>query len=205
MLAAAFSHILLPQIPLPGYRILTLVLGVILVLLVLVAWTVFFLHPDHVPWRHAMSWTRMLLVLTLAILTSVAFYWALRFWLIGYRSRFPDVDYAWNAGISALRRSGISLQSTPLFLVLGPPSPQLEETTMDACGREFAVRGVPEGPAPLHWYANVEGIYLVCSEVGWLNRVNRFVHQQSLKMGAPSEGDADEASRGERTGQGSLP
>ena len=90
-----------------------------------------------------------------------------------------SIDYAWNAGVTALKRNGISMKSTPVFLILGSPSPELELTTMDACGQEFAVRGVPEGPAPLHWYANADGIYLVCSEVGWLNRVNRVVQQQT--------------------------
>jgi len=155
-----------------------LVLGLFLVVLVIVAWTVFFLHPAHVPWRHTMSLARIAIVLALVVLTPVAFYWALRLWLVGYRSRFPNIDYAFNAGIQALKRSGISLQATPVFLILGPPSPEVEEMVMDACGREFIVRGVPEGPAPLHWYANAEGIYLVCSKVGWINSVNRAVHQQ---------------------------
>jgi len=172
----------------------TLVLSLSLLLVVLIAWTVFFLNPAHVPWRHAMSWTRMASVFVLAFLTCVTFYWSLRIWLIGYRSRFPDIDYAWNAGMTALRRNGISLQSTPVFLILGPPSRQLEETTMDASGREFAVRGVPEGPSPLHWYANAEGIYLVCNEAGWLNRVNRVVHRHDLKTDRQPGTSADETS-----------
>ena len=106
--------------------------------------------------------------------------WALGFWLVEYRSRFPDIDWAWKAGVDALASNGISLRTTPVFLILGPPSAELEQTIMDACGRKLVVAGVPEEPAPLHWYANAEQIYLVCSEVGWLSRVNWEVHQQSL-------------------------
>ncbi len=155
----------------------SLALGFFLLVLVLTAWTIFSLSPSHVPWRHAMSWTRIVTVAALVLLVPLTFYWMLRLWLVGYRSRFPDVDHAWNAGIQALSRNGISLRAAPVFLILGVPSPELERSIMDACGGEFAVRGVPEGPAPLHWYARADRIYLVCSEVGWLSRINREVNQ----------------------------
>jgi hypothetical protein len=152
-----------------------------LLVLVLVAWTLYFLNPVHVPWRHAMSWSRMGIVLALVVVTPLTLYWALRYWLIRYQSRFPDIDRAWEAGVQALRNHGISLRTTPVFVILGSPSPELEQSLMDASNREFLVRGVPEGPAPLHWYASDEGIYLVCSEVGWISRLNRVVHQQTTK------------------------
>ena len=162
----------------------SLMLGLFLLILVAIAWTLFSLSPSHVSWRHAMPWTRIITVVVLAVLVPLTFYWMLRLWLVGYRSRFPDIDHAWNAGAQALARSGISLRAVPVFLILGVPSPELERSIMDACGGEFAVRGVPEGPAPLHWYANAERIYLVCSEVGWLSRINREVsHAQHV---APS-------------------
>jgi hypothetical protein len=154
-----------------------LVLGLSLLVLVAIAWTIFSLSPSHVPWRHAMAWTRIGIVIALVFLVPLTFYWMLRLWLVGYRSRFPDIDEAWNAGLQALARNGISLRAAPVFLILGVPSADLERSIMEACGGEFSVRGVPEGPAPLHWYANADRIYLVCSEVGWLSRVNREVNQ----------------------------
>ena len=169
-----------------------LMLGLFLIVMIVVAWTVFALNPVHVTWRHVISWPRILTVMALAILAPLTFYWTLRLWLIGYRSRFPEIDVAWNAGVEALRRNGIALQSTPVFLVLGVPSMELENAMIDACGRDFAVRGVPEGPAPIHWYANAEAIYLVCSEAGWLSQVNRVVHQQSLRAEGPLEPGASE-------------
>jgi hypothetical protein len=155
----------------------SLVLGFFLLVLVVIAWTIFSLSPSHVPWRHAMTWTRIFSVVALVFLVPLTFYWMLRFWLVGFRSRFPEIDDAWNAGVQALARNGISLRAAPVFLILGVPSAELERSIMDACGGEFSVRGVPEGPAPLHWYANADRIYLVCSEVGWLSRINREVNQ----------------------------
>jgi hypothetical protein len=157
-----------------------------LVLLVLAAWLIFSFNPAHVPWRHAMSWTRIATVLVLLALTPLTFYWTLRYWLVGYRSRYPDIDHAWNAGMEAMRRNDISPQAVPIFMVLGCPSAELERSLMEACGSEFTVRGIPDGPAPIHWYANAERIYLVCSEVGWLSRVNREVEQaQTARVEQP--------------------
>jgi hypothetical protein len=162
-----------------------LVLALFLVILVVVTWTLFFLSPIHVPWRHGLWWTRIAIVAVLLVVTPLMFYWALRLWTVRYRSRFPDIDFAWAAGVQAIQRSGLSLRSTPLFVILGPPTRELEQAMIEACGREFTVRGVPEGPAPLHWYANAEAIYLVCNEIGWLSRVNRVVQRQLPQAETP--------------------
>ncbi len=163
-----------------------------LLLLVIVAWTVFFLNPIHVPWRHAMSWTRMATVLGLTVLTPLTLYAALRYALIRYRTRFPDIDRAWEAGIKALRSNGLSLQGTPVFVILGSPSAELEQSLLDTLGRELLVRGVPDGPAPLHWYAREGAIYLVCSEIGWVSRLNRRVQQQATHESAATDSLTDE-------------
>ena len=168
------------RLSLPARASLTLAL--FLIATIIIAWTAFALTPIHVTWRHVISWRRVFAVLTLAVLAPLTFYWALRLWLIGYRSRFPDIDVAWNAGLDALQRNSIPIRSTPVFLILGIPAAEVEDAIADACGREFAVRGVPEGPAPIHWYANAEAVFIVCSEVGWLSRINRVVHQQGLKL-----------------------
>jgi hypothetical protein len=162
----------------------SLALWFFLLVLVLIAWTFFWISPSHVPWRHALSWSRIVSVVVLLFLVPLTFYWMLRLWLVGYRGRYPDIDQAWNAGVQALARNGISLRTTPVFLILGLPSPELERSIMDASGGEFAVRGVPEGRSPLHWYASADRIYLVCSEVGWLSRINREVNQVGLSAEA---------------------
>src|SRR5262245_35182957 len=73
-----------------------------LVLLVIGVWLVFYFEPGNVPWRHAMSWTRIAIVTLLVIAIPLALYQAIRFWLEGEQSAFPDIDFAWNAGLEAL-------------------------------------------------------------------------------------------------------
>ena len=44
-----------------------LVLGFFLLVLVVIAWTIFSLSSSHVPWRHAMTWTRIFSVVALRL------------------------------------------------------------------------------------------------------------------------------------------
>lgn len=52
------------------------------------------------------------------VIPIIVFFW-LRLWLEGDVSRFPDIDEAWNAGMSALQEQSLDIGSIPLFLVLG--------------------------------------------------------------------------------------
>jgi hypothetical protein len=168
------------------------VLFLVLVLLVAAAWLILSLNPNHVPWRTAMSFYRIGAILALLLITPLVFYWTLRYWLVGFQPRYPDLEHAWRAGMTAMERNGIDPRRVPIVLVLGLPSHELEQSLMDACGTEFAVRNVPEGPGPLHWYGTSDRIYLVCSEVGWLSRINREVNQvQAVRgaAGAPAIGE----------------
>jgi len=140
-----------------------------LTVMVVTAWLIFLFDPHSVPWRHAMTWWRILMAVALVVAIPVVVYRGLRLWLEGERSRFPDIDYAWKAGLDALAEHGISLDSAPLFLVLGSAGAVQERAVFEASGLGFRVQQAPAGPAPLHWYANPDGIYLVCTEVGWLS------------------------------------
>jgi len=172
----------------------SVILAFFLVLTVITVWTVFLLDPNHVPWRHSMSWVRMAAVVALTIVTPYVCYRTLRLWMEGDQSRFPEIDYAWKAGMEALRKNGISMKSTPVFIVLGSPGERLEKALVDASGLSFRVRGVPDGPGPLHWYANAEGIYVVCSSASWLSCLNVLIEGRAHHVSStdvPSELDGD--------------
>lgn len=158
------------------------VLAMFLVLVVLAVWIAFLTDRNNVPWRHSLTIERVLVVLALLLLIPFVFYRAVRLWTEGDKSQFPDLDYAWNAGLESLREHGLSLESIPVFLVLGSASEAQEKALTNASGMGFRVRGVPEGPAPVHWYANVERIYLFCSEASWLSglamKVDRRIRRQ---------------------------
>jgi hypothetical protein len=152
--------------------------AVFLVLLVIGVWTVFWLEPGNIPWRHAMSWTRMLLVGLLVIAIPLVLYKAIRLWLEGDESAFPDIDFAWKSGLDALAQNGLSPTSVPLFLVLGSPGIRQESALVRAAGLSLRVHDVPEGPAPLHWHAGPDGIYLLLTEACGLSSVAALLEKR---------------------------
>lgn len=115
--------------------------------------------------------TKLMIVIPLGLLTPWVVYWALRIWLEGEASPFPDIDEAWRAGLHALSADGIDLRESPLFLVLGSSGPELERALFDASRVDLSVRGAPGNRAALAWYASPDGVYLVASQVGCLSRL----------------------------------
>ncbi len=104
------------------------------------------------------SWLRESLVpsLVLMFITPPVVYLAVRFWLEGQVSRFPDIDAAWKEGVAAIEQAGISLTNTPIFLILGAREERQVRSLMRSTGIKYAVQGVPEGNKPLHFYAAID-------------------------------------------------
>ena len=152
----------------------TILVTVFLVVTVMICWSLFRFGYDHVPWRHYMTWPRLFGLLLLLVAIPVVFHRGIKLWLEGESARFPEVQKAWQAGMSALREHGISLDSTPLFLVVGSNCELQEKSIMNANETPLSVVGIPKGPSPLHWYANSEAIYLFCSDASWLSTLNRL-------------------------------
>lgn len=145
--------------------------AVFLVTTVVTVWLVFFLDPVNIPWRDSMTVVRVATVLLLIGLIPWSLHKTLRLWLEGEATPFPDLDYAWRAGLHALATNGIALDSTPLYLILGSANETQERALLAASGAKMRVVGVPEGPAPLHWYASPDGIYLFCSDACWTSAI----------------------------------
>ena len=113
---------------------------------------------------------RILFVLLLILVIPIVVFRTITLFMMRETSKFADIDFAWRAGLEALSQNGISLQSAPIFLVFGGRGPQARRGFMHAAGCEFRVDGVPEGPAPLHWFANPNAIYIALNDASWLDR-----------------------------------
>jgi hypothetical protein len=105
------------------------------------------------------------------VIPVVVYYW-LKLWLEGDVSRFPDIDDAWKEGMAALQANGLDITGIPLFLVLGVPDERLSHAVFKASAMEFLVEGIPHGRAPLRWYGNDQGIYLVCIDASRLSKLH---------------------------------
>ena len=111
-------------------------------------------------------------IVVLVLLIPVVLYKALKLWLEGETSLFPDIDHAWKAGLAELARQGLDPSQVPLFLVLGSSGENHEKVIFDAARLSLNVSGAPQGPAALHWYANPDSIYVVSTGVGSLSRLS---------------------------------
>jgi hypothetical protein len=106
------------------------------------------------------------LIVLLVIVIPVVVYQALRYWLEGDASEFPDIDRAWQAGLAELERNGVDPTALPMFLVLGSASEQQEQALFAATRLRFRIQHCPKGAMALRWYVHDEGIWVVASEVG---------------------------------------
>jgi len=114
---------------------------------------------------------RVLAILVLMVAIPFVVYKVLKLWLEGEISRFPDIDYAWKVGVAALEQNGLDLTEIPIFLIIGSAGEHQEKALMQASGLSLRVQEVPQGQAELHWYANPDGIYLVCTNIGCLSKL----------------------------------
>ena len=75
-------------------------------------------------------------------------------------------------------RTDLSLAGAPLFLIVGSAGPRQEGAIMRAAGLSLRVHDLPEGPAPLHWYASPDGIYLIISETCGLSSLAALLEKR---------------------------
>jgi hypothetical protein len=146
-------------------------LAVFLILVAIAAFTAYLLTPDRPDFRVWFELWHILVILVLLVAIPVIAYFALRLWLEGGGSRFPDIDRAWREGIQELRRQGLDLSNIPLFLVIGAEGESQADRLTSAADQKWLVNGVPEGRTPLRWYANETAVLLVVTGAGRLSQV----------------------------------
>jgi hypothetical protein len=77
-------------------------------------------------------------------------------------SVFPDIDEAWAEAMTALEQGNIDITEVPLFLVVGKTAAP-EEAMFAAAQLNLTVKQSPRrADAPLHAYANRDGLYVTC-------------------------------------------
>lgn len=124
--------------------------------------------------RFIVSW----LVLLIAI--PIAAYYAVRSWLEVEPSQFPDLDEAWNAGMAAIARAGISIDESPLYFATGIASPLDADNLMQATEWNLLVDGQPDGKSPLRWYASREAIVVFLLDASAASLLQRQAQQPEL-------------------------
>jgi hypothetical protein len=185
------------------------VVAVFLVICVTITLVAFYYTQNRSFVQAKLTPTFFIIVIVLLAVIPFVLYKALKLWLEGEISPFPDIDHAWKAGLAELRQHGIDLMETPLFLVFGSASESQEKGIFGAAGLSLNVREFPKGPAALHWYANADGVYLVCSDVGCLSKAANLGRQaeeeDSARPGPVAPRSGGDAFRGTIVAGGSSP
>jgi hypothetical protein len=150
----------------------SVLLGMALVLLVGTAFICYALFSERPDWGIVARWPVLLTIVALLIAIPLVVYQALKLWLEGETSRYPDIDQAWRAGLDELRKNNIDLQQVPLFLLLGSPGRELSQVLMQIVGYERLIDGCPDGRAPIRWYAGPQAVFLFTEETGCLSRLS---------------------------------
>lgn len=140
--------------------------------------------PLLVRWQTWILGPRLAVIAALLVIIPLVVYQALRVWLEGKPSPFPDIDKAWHAGLDELANRGISLDRTPLFLVLGSRTLDEEMRLLSAAGIDCQEHCVPRGPAPLHWFITEDAVWLACTDVGCLSVASSLADE--LRRARPS-------------------
>jgi hypothetical protein len=159
------------RVSMPGKKTLSGVFWVVHVLIVLaILGGLYFINVRWLHWdRYIPRTNRFLAESWLSILFLLVYIlcW-LSWWLFKLLapeqalSEFPDIDDAWSEAVAALNEAGIGLTEAPLFLVLGR-SEAHERALFLASQLKLMVKHVPDDEsAPLHIFANHDGIYVTC-------------------------------------------
>ena len=109
------------------------------------------------------------IVIGLVVLISFATYFLVRLLQQKDVSDYPEIDDAWDQGLDALRKAGIDIKQTPIYLMIGNSNSAAAANFMAATKFNLNVNNAPGGSAALHWYANPNGIFLFCTQANCLS------------------------------------
>jgi hypothetical protein len=165
----------LAQISLPA---IVAIIVLLFLTAVAVGWQIYL---SRQPDTYAKPWfARIPLLVVLIILITIIAYYTVKVWIEGEGSPFEDIDRAWQAGIEALERNRFDLRQIPLFVILGSEGPEQNRVLLGASRISLTFENTPPGPSALHWYANQDAIYLVCTEVGAISKLAHLAQYGSV-------------------------
>lgn len=116
-------------------------------------------------------WGKLPWLVGVTIACPIVLYYAIVLLMTPTHSLYPDIDTAWNAGMSALDEQGFGIDDLPLFLVIGAGNADRVSAVFQGSGMELELDGVLKGAAPLRWYATETAIYLCCPTIGVIARL----------------------------------
>lgn len=126
--------------------------------------------PDQMPNRHWTWWA--LPPILMMVVIPIVVYQLVKLVLQKPVSQAPDLDHAWQVGITALQRQQIQIRAVPLFVILGAEDAKQVRDLLDAVQIGTSVTP-PEGEnLPLLWYANSSAVFLFVNGCSSLSKLS---------------------------------
>ncbi|MEM9826910.1 MAG: type VI secretion protein IcmF/TssM N-terminal domain-containing protein [Planctomycetota bacterium] len=145
-----------------------LILGLCLVI-ILVIWTIVILSMQGLTQSKPYLWGELPYLIALAIAIPIVVGIALKLWLEGEPSPFPEIESVWNAAQEAMTQQGIEANATPIFLVLGLSGDDDNDRFFAGIETSLPVR-VPGGGGPIRVMAGPDAIYISCTDASCLSQ-----------------------------------
>ncbi|MEM6471425.1 MAG: type VI secretion protein IcmF/TssM N-terminal domain-containing protein [Planctomycetota bacterium] len=139
-------------------------------LTIAIVWAILRASLTNIEQPQIFYWRTLPVLFILVVAIPIVVWYALKLWLEGEPSEFPEIERAWESARSTMREQSIDPSETPLFLILGPGSVDAVNSFMASSNTQFPVR-VPLGPSPIHVFANQQAIYVVCTECCQLSKL----------------------------------
>jgi len=168
---------------------IALLVAIFLVICVVTAFVAFYQTENRASWDYWVNPVRVTVIAVLLVVIPLVVYQVLRLWLRCVRSRFPDIDEAWQAGLVELQRCGLDVSQVPIFLILGSAGEAQGKAVFGAARLDLRIRDLPQGPAALHWFATADAVYLVLTNTCCLSNLaalGRSVLGEERSRVAPS-------------------
>ena len=127
---------------------IALLVAIFLVICVATALVAFYQTENRASWNYWVNPVRVTVIAVLLVVIPLVVYQVLRLWLTGVRSRFPDIDEAWRAGLAEVQRCGIDLSQIPIFLILGSAGEAQEKAVFGGRGWICESATFPRGRPP---------------------------------------------------------
>ena len=135
-------------------------------------------------------WRDIPIIVLLNFVIPIVVYFGVKILLAPPKSPFPQIDLAFEAGLKALEKNGISIRETPLYLVVGMPESKRIKQMMGASRRTFDFTHVTADGQALYWYGSADSTYLFLSGVGNVSQLTKDL----AKYISQSSGDSGYAS-----------
>jgi hypothetical protein len=136
------------------------------------------------------------ILILLMIAIPILVYYFVWYLLLEEVSPFPDMDRIWQEGVIGSFEKGLSIQNTPIFLVLGAKNDREARNLLKLSGFDFFYATMASGEPAISVHSCNEGVFVVlnsCNRISRLASVSHPIGAGSANgLSSPVEGPTDD-------------